>query len=216
MTRAARPGRERLSEAATLRLSLLLRSLARLAEEGTATVSSEALARRFGMNAAQIRKDLANLGEFGVRGVGYDVADLRSRLASILGLDRARVVVVVGAGHLGQALADSGSFNGSSFRVAALFDVDERKVGGRSRTGVPILPAEELARSVAELGAEIGVLAVPAVAAPGAAERLAGAGVKGILNFAPATVGPFHGATVKNVDLALCLESLAVRLSAAG
>lgn len=216
MTRAARPGRERLSEAATLRLSLLLRSLAHLQEEGAGTTSSEALARRFGMNAAQIRKDLANLGEFGVRGVGYRVADLRARVASILGLDRVRVVVIVGAGHLGQALADSGTFNGASFRVAALFDVDERKVGGRSRTGVPILPAEELAARVAALGAEIGVLAVPAEAAPVAAERLAAAGVKGILNFAPASLGPFPAATVKTVDLALCLESLAVRLTAAG
>ena len=216
MTRAARPGREHLSEAAVLRLSLLLRSLARLEEDGTDTVSSQALAERFGMNAAQIRKDLANFGEFGVRGLGYRVADLRARLASILGLDRTRVVVVVGAGHLGQALADSGSLNGASFRVAALFDVDERIVGGRSRTGVPILHAETLARSVASFGAEIGVIAVPAESAPAAAADLAAAGVKGILNFAPASVGPFAAATVKNVDLTLCLESLAVRLSAAG
>ena len=216
MTSAARPGKERLSEAATLRLSLLLRSLARLPTDGVETVSSKALAERFGLNAAQIRKDLAHLGEFGVRGVGYRVADLRARLASILGLDRVRVVVIVGAGHLGQALADSGNFNGESFRVAALFDVDGRKVGGRSRTGVPILHVDELPRSVAELGAEIGVVTVPAGEAPRAARALADAGVRGVLNFAPATVGPFPAATVKNVDLTLFLESLAVHLSAAG
>ncbi len=216
MTAASRPGKERLSEAATLRLALLLRSLARLQADGTGTVSSQALAQRFGMNAAQIRKDLAHLGEFGVRGVGYRVADLRTRLASILGLDRTRVVVVVGAGHLGQALADSGSFNGASFRVAALFDVDERKVGGRSRSGVPILPSDALARSVPALRAEIGVVAVPADAAPGVAADLATAGVKGILNFARAPVGPFPTATVKNVDLTLFLESLAIQRPAAG
>jgi redox-sensing transcriptional repressor len=176
------------------------------------TISSLGLAQRFGMNAAQIRKDLAHLGEFGVRGVGYRVADLRARLGSILGLDRVRVVVIVGAGHLGQALADSRNFNGESFRVAALFDVDGRKVGSQSRSGVPIRHTETLPGSVVELGAEIGVLTVPAEAAEGAARALATAGVRGILNFASASVGPFPGTTVKNVDLTLSLETLAVQM----
>jgi redox-sensing transcriptional repressor len=210
---AARPRRERLSEATTLRLSLVLRCLRTLQGEGVVTVSSLALAQRFGMNAAQIRKDLAHLGEFGVRGVGYGVADLRVRLGRILGLDRARVVVIVGAGHLGQALADSKSFNGETFRVEALFDVDGRKVGGSSRTGVPIRHAGTLAESVAALGAEIGGLAVPAESAPGAARALAGAGIRGILNFAPANLGEVPGATVRNVDLTLSLESLAIQLA---
>lgn len=213
---AARPRLEGISEAATHRLSLLLRCLRLVEEEGIETISSLGLEQRFGMNAAQIRKDLAHLGEFGVRGVGYRVADLRSRLGSILGLDRVRVVVIVGAGHLGQALADSRNFNGESFRVAALFDVDGRKVGGRSRTGVPIRHLSALAGSVAELGAEIGVLAVPADGAAGAAGALAGAGIRGILNFAGASVGPFPGVAVKDVDLTLSLETLAVQLPAAG
>jgi len=213
---AARPRREKVSEAATHRLSLLLRSLRLLEAEGVDTISSLVLAQRFGMNAAQIRKDLAHLGEFGVRGVGYHVSDLRTRLASILGLDRVRVVVIVGAGHLGQALADSKNFNGESFRVGALFDVDGRKVGGRSRTGVPIRHTGTLREAVGELGAEIGVLAVPAESADDAARALARAGVRGILNFAPATVGPFDGATVKNVDLTLSLETLAIQMPAAG
>ncbi|HYN43840.1 MAG TPA: redox-sensing transcriptional repressor Rex, partial [Thermoanaerobaculia bacterium] len=164
---AARPRREGLSEAATHRLSLLLRSLGVLEAEGVDTISSPGLAQRLGVNAAQIRKDLAHLGEFGVRGVGYGVTDLKGRLGSILGLDRVRVVVIVGAGHLGQALADSRNFNGESFRVEALFDVDGRKVGSRSRTGVPIRHAGTLRESVEELGAEIGVLAVPAESAEG-------------------------------------------------
>ena len=215
-SRAARPRREKVSEAATHRLSLLLRSLRFLEAEGVDTISSLVLAQRFGMNAAQIRKDLAHLGEFGVRGVGYHVSDLRTRLASILGLDRVRVVVIVGAGHLGQALADSKNFNGESFRVGALFDVDGRKVGGKSRTGVPIRHTGTLREAVGELGAEIGVLAVPAESADDAARALAQAGVRGILNFAPATVGPFDGATVKNVDLTLSLETLAIQMPAAG
>ncbi len=213
---AARPRREKVSEAATHRLSLLLRSLRLLESERVDTISSLVLAQRFGMNAAQIRKDLAHLGEFGVRGVGYHVSDLRTRLASILGLDRVRVVVIVGAGHLGQALADSRNFNGESFRVGALFDVDGRKVGGRSRTGVPVRHVTTLREAVVELGAEIGVLAVPAESADDAARALSEAGIRGILNFAPATVGPFDGAMVKNVDLTLSLETLAIQMPAAG
>jgi redox-sensing transcriptional repressor len=213
---ADRPRLVGVSEAATHRLSLLLRGLRRLEDEGVGTVSSFGLAERFGMNAAQIRKDLAHLGEFGVRGVGYRVADLRQRLGSILGLDRVRVVVIVGAGHLGQALADSRNFNGESFRVGALFDVDGRKVGGRSRTGVPVRHVTTLREAVVELGAEIGVLAVPAESADDAARALSEAGIRGILNFAPATVGPFDGAMVKNVDLTLSLETLAIQMPAAG
>src|SRR5512140_1417081 len=168
-TAAAKRGRTGISEAATHRLSALLRCLRLLQEENVATVSSLVLAQRFGMNAAQIRKDLARFGEFGVRGVGYRVPELRTRLGSILGLDRVRVVVIVGAGNLGQALADSRNFNGESFRVGALFDVDGRKVGGKSRTGIPIRHTGALSQSVAELGAEIGVLAVPAEGAEVAA-----------------------------------------------
>ena len=211
---AARPRREGVSEAATHRLSLLLRGLRVLEVEGVGTISSLGLAHRFGMNAAQIRKDLAHLGEFGVRGVGYRVGDLRARLGSILGLDRVRVLVIVGAGHLGQALADSRNFNGESFRVGALFDVDGRKVGGRSRTGIPIRHASTLRASVAELGAEIGVLAVPAESAETTARVLADAGIRGILNFAPANVGALPGTTVRNVDLTLSLETLAIQLPA--
>jgi redox-sensing transcriptional repressor len=194
------------------RLALLLRGLRLLDAEGVGTASSLALAQRFGMNAAQIRKDLAHLGEFGVRGVGYRVVDLKTRLGSILGLDRPRVVVIVGAGHLGQALADSRNFNGETFRVGALFDVDGRKVGSRSRTGIPIRHTATLAESVAELGAELGVLTVPAESADEAGRALAASGIRGILNFASASVGPFPGTTVKNVDLTLTLETLVVQM----
>ena len=202
------------SEAATHRLSLLLRCLRHLQAEGVDPVSSLGLAQRLGTNAAQIRKDLGHFGELGVRGVGYRVSDLRARLGSILGLDRVRVVVIVGAGNLGQALADSRNFNGESFRVAALFDVDGRKVGGRTRTGVPIRHAATLQEAVAELGAEIGVLAVPPESAPDAARTLALAGVRGILSFAPTPLGPLPGTTVRNVDLTLSLETLAIQLPA--
>ena len=210
--RRPRPCAEHVSEASTQRLSLLLRSLRVLQAQGVRTVSSAELAERFGMHAAQIRKDLAHLGEFGVRGLGYHVADLRARLSSILGLDRTHTVVIVGAGRLGLALADSWALNGGSFRVAALFDVDDARVGERSRTGVPILAASSLAESVSRLAAEIGVLAVPPEAAAEAARELDRGGVRGILNFAPQAVGELPHARVKDVDMALCLETLAIRL----
>jgi len=202
------------SEATTHRLSLLLRSLRVLEAEGVGTVSSQQLAERFGLNAAQIRKDLAQFGEFGVRGVGYRVGDLKERLNAVMGLDRRRTMVVLGAGHLGQALADSKNFNSDGFRVVALFDNDRRKIGGHSRTGVPIRDVAELPAVAREEAIEIGVLAVPAEAVPSAAVVLRNAGVKALLNFAPITLAPVPGLEVKNVDLTLFLENLSYRLAA--
>jgi redox-sensing transcriptional repressor len=195
------------------RLSLVLRGLRALEAQGVHTVSSYQLAERFGMNPAQIRKDLAQFGEFGVRGVGYRVADLKAKLKQLMGLARTRVVVIVGAGNLGQALADTRNFNVDGFKVAALFDVDGRKVGGRSRTGVPILDMTELAQKAAEMKVDIGVLAVPAEAALDVARLLAGAGVPALLNFAPVSIPPIEGTFVRNVDLTFFLENLSFQLA---
>ncbi len=200
-------------EATSERLSLILRGLRALDTQGVQTVSSYQLAERFGMNPAQIRKDLAQFGEFGVRGVGYRVADLKAKLKQLMGLERTRVVVVVGAGNLGQALADSRNFNMDGFKVAALFDVDRRKVGGRSRTGVPILDFANLEACAADLKAEIGVLAVPAEGALEAARTVENAGVRAILNFAPVSIPEAEGRFVRNVDLTFFLENLSFQLA---
>ncbi len=205
---------ESVSEATTHRLSLLLRSLRTLEAEGVGTISSHQLAERFGLNSAQIRKDLAQFGEFGVRGVGYRVAELKARLKEVMGVGRVRPVVVLGAGNLGQALADSRNFNNEGFRVVALFDNDRRKIGGRSRTGVAIRDVAELPAVAKAESVEIGVIAVPADAVPPAAVSLRNAGVKAILNFAPITLAPVPGVVVKNVDLTLFLENLSYRLAA--
>ena len=204
--------REPVSEATTHRLSLVLRCLRALETEGIDTVSSQGLATRFGLNSAQIRKDLAHFGEFGVRGVGYRVADLKTKLRHVLGVDRPRTLVIVGAGYLGLALADSKNFNTDGFRVGALFDVDGRKIGSKSRSGVPIRDAAEIPAAVKELGAEIGILAVPAEGVASAAAALAKGGLKAILNFAPAAAPSFPGVVVKNLDLTLFLEGLAFEL----
>ena len=204
---------ESVSEATTHRLSLLLRSLRVLDGEKVGTISSQQLAERFGLNSAQIRKDLAQFGEFGVRGVGYHVPELKARLKSVMGLDRVRNVWVVGAGNLGQALADSKNFNSEGFRVVALFDSDRRKVGARSRTGVPLRDVATLKEWAAKENAEIGVLAVPADAVASVALLLRDAGVRAILNFAPITLAPLPDVVVKNVDLTLFLENLSFQLA---
>jgi redox-sensing transcriptional repressor len=204
--------RESVSEATTHRLSLLLRCLRTLEADGVETISSRTLAERFGLNSAQIRKDLAQFGEFGVRGVGYRVGELKARLQSLMGLEATRTIVIVGAGNLGQALADSRNFNTEGFRVGALFDVDGRKIGGHTRSGVPILVATAIPEKVKELRAEIGVIAVPTEGVTGAARALADAGIVALLNFASLTLAPMRGVIVKNVDLTLFLENLSFHL----
>jgi redox-sensing transcriptional repressor len=200
--------RRSVSESTATRLSVYLRCLGLLESEGVPHVSSQTFARRFELNSAQIRKDLATFGEFGVRGVGYEVAALKRHVRSILGLDQTRRVAIVGAGHLGQALADYRGFRSGGFEIAALFDVDPKKIGTRTRTGVPIHDAARFSEAVARNRIEIGVITVPADAAAGVAERCFGAGLKAILNFAPVRLNAPPGVRLKNVDLKINLETL--------
>ncbi len=203
------PDRRDVSEFTATRLSIYVRGLAVLEAAGFRHVSSQDFARRFDLNSAQIRKDLATFGEFGVRGVGYEVSELRRHLTSILGLDRTRRIVIVGAGHLGQALADYGGFRSGGFAIAALFDNDAGKIGTRTRTGVEVRDVAGLAETVARETVEIGVIAVPASAAASVSRRCVAAGLKALLNFAPARLNPPAGVRVKNVDLKINLETLA-------
>src|SRR5688572_17842988 len=129
---------EQVSELTTNRLSVYLRCLNELDAGGTQTISSQALAEQFHLNAAQIRKDLAYFGEFGVRGIGYYVKELRRHLRQILGLDRGVRVGIIGAGNLGLALADYPGFREDGFEIVALFDTLKEKIGRRSRGGVLI------------------------------------------------------------------------------
>ncbi len=202
------PYRRVVSESVATRLSIYLRCLALLESEGVRHVSSQSLARRFDLNSAQIRKDLATFGEFGVRGVGYEVATLKRHLLALLGLDRIRRVAIVGAGHLGQALADYGGFRSGGFEIAALFDVDPAKIGTRTRTGVLVHDVQELASVVARQRIEIGIITVPADAAADVAEGCFSAGLKAILNFAPVRLNVPPGVRLKNVDLKINLETL--------
>ncbi|MFL6192683.1 MAG: redox-sensing transcriptional repressor Rex [Thermoanaerobaculia bacterium] len=190
------------------RLSFYLRCLRQLQELGIRRVSSQEMAQRYHLSATQIRKDLAQFGEFGIRGVGYDVDELADHLNALLGLDRPHAMVIVGMGNLGSALAQYLGFNYGSFHVVAGVDIDPKKIG-RKVGGLVVRPSAELKAVVRESGAEIGVLAVPAEAAQENYDALAEAGAKGVLNFAPDRVNGRPEVPLKNVDLRINLEELA-------
>src|ERR687898_61983 len=169
---------EQVSELTTNRLSVYLRCLNQLEEAGVDTISSQALAEQFHLNAAQIRKDLAYFGEFGVRGVGYYVKELRRHLRQILGLDRKLRVAVMGAGNLGLALADYPGFRREGFEISALFDIADTKIGDESRRGVPIYDIRELKKIARRERLDIAVIAVPAARAQPVVEQVVAAGIK--------------------------------------
>lgn len=171
-------------------------------------VSSQEMAKRYHLSATQIRKDLAQFGEFGIRGVGYEVDELAAHLNELLGLDRQHAMLIVGMGNLGSALAQYLGFNYGSFHVVAGVDRDPAKVG-RDMGNFVIRSTDELELVVRESGVEIGVLAVPAEAAQENYDRLAEAGIKAVLNFAPVRVKRRPGVPLKNVDLRINLEELA-------
>lgn len=199
---------EPVSELTTNRLSVYLRCLSALDAEGVRTISSQALAEQFHLNAAQIRKDLAYFGEFGVRGIGYYVKELRRHLRQILGLDRGVRVAILGAGNLGLALADYGGFRADGFEIVALFDTLKDKIGRRSRGGVVIYDIKDFKKIVQRESIGIAVIAVPAAGAQAAINIVAAAGVKAVLNFSPGAFQVPRGVKIKNMDLTVSLESL--------
>ena len=212
----ARPLPDQVSELTTNRLSIYLRCLAELDASGVETISSQGLAEQFNLNAAQIRKDLAYFGEFGVRGVGYFVKDLRRHLRQILGLDRKLRVAIMGAGNLGMALADYPGFRQEGFEIVALFDVLNEKVGHLSRGGVNIYDVRQLKKVVKTDRVSIAVIAVPVSAAENVVRQVVAAGVKAILNFSPGPLTVPPGVKLKSVDLTQSLESLSFFLAREG
>jgi redox-sensing transcriptional repressor len=205
---------EKISELTTNRLSVYLRCLNRLAAAGIKTISSQALADQFHLNSAQIRKDLAYFGEFGVRGVGYFVEELRDHITKILGLDRPHRVGIVGAGRLGTALANYNGFGKSNFTVVALFDNDRGKIGQRSgEGGLMIYDVRKIERVVREEAIDVAMIAVPGHAAQRVLNQIMASGIRAVLNFAPVRLRTRLDVKVKNVDLTISLESLSYFLA---
>jgi redox-sensing transcriptional repressor len=200
---------EKISELTTARLSVYLRCLKTLHDAGIKTISSQSLAQQFHLNSAQIRKDLGYFGEFGVRGVGYYVEDLRDHITKILGLDRPHRVGIVGAGRLGTALANYNGFGRSNFQVVALFDNDNQKIGRKlGDAKIAVHDVEHVDRVIKDHAIDVIVIAVPAKAAQKVLNQVMSAGIKAILNFAPVSLHARRGVKVKTVDLTTSLESL--------
>ena len=194
------------------RLSVYTRCLLQLEEDGIKTISSQELAERFNLNSAQVRKDLAYFGEFGVRGIGYYVTGLKAELQRILGLDREWPVVLVGFGNLGSALFHYRGFGQQGFRIAAIVEDDAGKVG-RDVDRVPIVATRDLAGEVRARGIQIAILAVPAESAQTVTDQLVAAGIKAVLNFAPTRLRVPKDVRLKNVDLSIELETLSFYLA---
>lgn len=208
-----RTGRSRdsakLSRAAAHRLSLYLRVLA----GPLTTISSGQLGRAVSVSDAQVRRDLASLGHFGQRGVGYDTAALAAAIRRTLGIDRTWRAVAVGVGNLARALLRYRGFREQGFEIVGLFDADPAKVGTIVE-GLTVEPVARIPDRLPVLAAEIGVITVPADAAQGAVDLLGSAGIRGILNFAPGVLKLPSGVPLVGVDLTIQLEQLAFLIAA--
>lgn len=189
------------------RLSRYLRVLERFQERGYETISSEELAGELHIKPSQLRKDLAYFGEFGTRGMGYNVARLAEELRRILGLHRQWGIAIIGVGNLGTALLRYKGLNERGFRVAALFDDDPEKVGSL-RSGIRVYHVDELPEIVREKGIHIAIITVPAPAARATADAVVRAGVRAILNFAPVSIKAPPGVECIQVDITADLKVL--------
>lgn len=191
------------------RLSLYQRGLQRLKVNAVETVSSAALAKASGVKPTQLRKDLTYFGQFGTRGLGYDVDALHKKLDEVLGTTRLQPVVLAGAGNLGMALL--GYYEGfakEGFEIVAAFDLDAGAKGGPTTGKIPVLPISIISDYVREHGIKMAILAVPGTAAQEVVNGLVGAGIQAVLNFAPIILQVPPPVVVNNVDLAIELENL--------
>jgi redox-sensing transcriptional repressor len=203
----------KIPSATITRLSLYSRALEELIHSQVNIIASDKLAQKCGVNPAQVRKDLAYFGEFGVRGVGYFVKELLFEIKKILGLNRRWRMALVGIGNLGLALVAHENFVKQGYEFVAVFDVDPKKVGRRLPSGQMIHSIDELDTVIKEKIIEIGVIATPAVHAQATGRRLIDAGIKAILNFAPLQIQMPEGFIVENVDFTVKLDNLAYHLT---
>jgi len=203
----------KIPEATIIRLSVYSRHLTEVDRKGIITTSSGDIADGVGVSPAQVRKDLAYFGEFGTRGVGYNVKDLRQHILRILGLSVDWSVTLVGVGNLGLALSSYKGFSERGFIITSIFDSDPSKVG-TTIGNVEVLPIEQLEVVVKQNRTQIGIIAVPVAAAQEIADQLIKAGVQAILNFAPVVLNVPPEIELRNVDLVVNLEVLTFNVGA--
>lgn len=192
---------------AVYRLSVYLRCLNRLKANDVQTVSSEALAEAGGVKSTQLRKDLAYFGQFGTRGLGYDVSQLSQVVGNVLGTKKLRPVIMVGVGNLGLALLFYRGFEQAGFEIAAAFDIEPNRQRNKT-VKLPLLPVSELAGFLKANPVKMAILCIPAANAQETVNRLVQHGVIGILNFAPIVLQVPETIVVSNVNLAIELENL--------
>ncbi|MBK5225572.1 MAG: redox-sensing transcriptional repressor Rex [Thermoleophilia bacterium] len=193
------------------RLSQYLRKLQEVQSRGTTTISSRLMADEVGTNPAQIRKDLSYFGEFGIRGVGYDVDRLITELKKCLGLNRSWNVIIIGSGKLGTALALYRGFQKQGFNLIGMFDADA-KVIGKDRGAGPVLPITGLEKFLSENKVHIAVVTTPSAAAQEVIDRVVAAGVPSVLNFAPIRAASDQPVILRQVDLSTELMTLSFYL----
>lgn len=204
--------RMKIPEATIRRLSFYDRCLEEFLKSGKKVVSSSDIARRCGTNPAQIRKDFAYFGEFGVRGVGYYVENLQGDIRRALGIDSTWNCALVGAGNLGFALLGTDSLARRGFKITAIFEQDPILVEMGSFQDIPLFAMDDMRRVIPDLGIRIGIIAVNPENAVKVSQQLTDAGVKGILNFTPSTIKVPPGVILRNVDFAIDLEGIAFQL----
>ena len=202
---------KKIPQATISRLYVYLRELTLLANVNIPTISSGELGDRTNFSDAQVRKDLGHFGNFGVSGAGYDTVELKNALLKILGKDKIWNVAVVGAGYLGSALLSYPGFREHNLNLIAAFDSDVRKLG-RKINGISVRSFEDMPKDIKSEKISIGIVAVPAENAQEVTDRLVGAGVECILNFAPASLNVPENIKVRDVDLSRELETLSYYL----
>lgn len=190
------------------RLPIYRRGLHHLLQRGRVTISSNDLANEIGVSAAQIRRDLSYFGRFGKQGKGYDVPTLVEAIQQILKIDRRWDIALAGFGNLGQAIADYGGFELSSFWIAAIFDRAPDLIGQRSEHGVEVKPQSDIACVVRDLGIRMGIVAVPADQAQEVTDAMLEGGIEAILNYAPVTLHVPAGVWVREIDPISLMQSM--------
>jgi len=202
----------KVSDSTIRRLSMYYRSLSEFESKGRNTVSSKDLAKTERLTPAQVRKDLSIFGSFGTRGLGYQVEELKRKIAGILGLSRSWSVALVGVGNVGSALVSYKEFQKQGFNIKLLFDNDQRKIG-KNHKGIMVLDVRNLTEQLKENKIEMVIIAVPAPVAQEVADMVVSAGVKSILNFAPTQIKVSKDVVLRFVNMAMELEHLSFCLA---